>query len=479
MIYVLAVLPILSLIILSVVKGVKTAVITGCIITIALFFYWGAGITHLMAVSGASLLITVNILMIVLGASFLYNIMFQTGLIAKVSHSLDKLHPSRDIRFFLLAFGLTAFFEGVSGFGTPGAIVPLILMALGFEAILCVSVVLLFDGMFSMFGAVGAPLITGLQIPLGLTYTDARYIGIIAALFMVIAGVLLLFLIFLMMKRQSAPLSNKKQMMVMYAFFAVPYCAFAWLVPELATVLASLCMLTFSVLYLKKGKVNLKPWLPYAVLALLLLLPALFNGLKQWLAWELKFTDLFNTGIGAGFKPLLSPLIPFLLVGLGVAYFYKSKSLQLKESFIKVANVSVVLFPSILIAQLMTHSGVGQPSMVDYIADLMSKMGSAYPLASPFVGIMGTFITGSTTISNLVFGSSQLETANHLSFNHHVILALQLSGASLGNAICLFNIIAAASIANIKNYRNVLVNNLWPTFFAGLLLGLLGILALI
>src|SRR5690606_15520290 len=128
--------------------------------------------------------------------------------------------------------------------------------------------------------------------------------------------------------------------------------------PELATVLGALCMLTFSVLYLRKGNVHLKPWIPYVLLALFLVLPSLFIDLKKWLSWE------FN-----GLKPLLSPLIPFLLVGLGVAFFSKSKSLQIKESFVTVKNVSLVLFPSVIIAQLMTHSGVTQPSMVGYIAD--------------------------------------------------------------------------------------------------------------
>lgn len=56
------------------------------------------------------------------------------------------------------------------------------------------------------------------------------------------------------------------------------------------------------------------------------------------------------------------------------------------------------------------------------------------------------------------------------------MLSLQLAGASLGNAICLFNIIAAASIANIQNYRGVLAHNMVPTLSAGLLVGLLGLL---
>ncbi|MFD3000367.1 L-lactate permease [Pontibacter toksunensis] len=236
-------------------------------------------------------------------------------------------------------------------------------------------------------------------------------------------------------------------------------------------------MLGLSVLYLGRGrsKIDLKPWLPYAVLAFLLLLPKLWEPLRQWIGWELAFPDMFGTSIRGAIKPLQSPLLPFVVVGLGVAYFKKSKSLYLREPLKKMGNVFVVLFPSVAIAQLMIYSGVTQPSMVRYIAEMMSALGQAYVVVSPFVGVMGAFITGSTTISNLVFSASQVETAVSLDIAPTTILALQLSGASIGNAICLFNIIAAASVANIKDYRSVLSNNMLPALTAALVVGLLGI----
>ncbi|MDX5437326.1 MAG: L-lactate permease, partial [Pontibacter sp.] len=146
----------------------------------------------------------------------------------------------------------------------------------------------------------------------------------------------------------------------------------------------------------------------------------------------------------------------------------------LKEPLSKMVKVFVILFPSVAIAQLMIYSGVGQPSMVRYLAELMSMLGKAYPAFAPFVGVMGAFVTGSTTISNLVFGASQLETAHVLGLNPTMVLALQLVGATAGNAICLFNIIAAASVAGIKDYKAILRNNLLPTLLATLLAGLLG-----
>lgn len=477
MIYILSLLPILILVVLSLVRGVKVAVMVGWAATTVLFFYWGAGGSQYLAALGVSLLTTINILLIVLGAVFLYNIMAHTEMITQISQSLDGLHPSKELRFFVLALGLSAFFEGVAGFGTPGAIVPLILMALGFSAVLSVSVVLLFDGMVALFGAVGTPILIGLQVPLGLSSGEVSNIGILAALMIALAGVVVLLLVFRMVAKEHGPLEHKKKVLVLYAFFAVPFCIFAWLVPELATILGALSMLGLSVLYLGRGKskIDLKPWLPYGVLALLLLLPKLWEPLRMWIGWELVFPEMFGTSIRGAIKPLGSPFLPFVVVGLGVAYFKKSKSLYLSGPLKKMGDVFVVLFPSVAIAQLMIYSGETQPSMVRYIAEMMSAMGQAYVVVSPFVGVMGTFITGSTTISNVVFGASQLETAVSLNIAPTTILALQLTGASIGNAVCLFNIIAAASVASIKDYRTILSNNMLPTLLAALLVGLLGV----
>lgn len=448
--YLLSLMPILLLIVLSMTKGVRPAVLVGLVVTIGLFFYWGASFSHFLATMGVSLLTTVNILLIVLGAAFLYTIMQHTGLITRISHSLDNLHPSREIRFFLLAIGLTAFFEGVAGFGTPGAIVPLILMALGFEAVLAVSVVLLFDGLFATFGAVGTPLLTGLQLPLGLNAEQVWEIALAAATLIVGAGGLILLLVFRLVAREHGPLAHRREVAVVYGFFAVPFVLCAWYVPELATVLAGL-----------------------------LLLPKVAGPLQRWIGWELAFPNLCGTDIRGAIKPLQSPLIPFVVVGLGVAFFRKSKSLHLAEPLRKSVTVLVVLFPSVAIAQLMIYSGVTQLSMVQYLAELLSRLGPAYVVFAPFVGIMGAFVTGSTTISNLVFGPSQAAAAVSLGLDLPLLLAQQLAGASLGNAICLFNIIAAASIASLQNYRGILANNLLPTLLAGLLVGGLGLVLLL
>jgi len=43
---------------------------------------------------------------------------------------------------------------------------------------------------------------------------------------------------------------------------------------------------------------------------------------------------------------------------------------------------------------------------------------------------------------------------------------MQSAGGALGNAVCLFNIIAATSIVQLKEHDDILKINLWPTILA-------------
>jgi lactate permease len=197
--------------------------------------------------------------------------------------------------------------------------------------------------------------------------------------------------------------------------------------------------------------------------------------LKGLIGWKIAFNNILSTGIDAGIQPLALPLVPFAAVGVAVLYARGQRSFPLGGILRKVVSVFLILSPAIAISQLMVHSGVVRPGMVAYLSVLLQQTGPWYVLFAPLLGTVGAFITGSTTVSNLVFGAAQLETARVLGFDPSLVLALQLCGASLGNAICLFNIIAAASVANLTDYKQVLKDNLLPTVAAALTAGLCGL----
>jgi lactate permease len=399
-----------------------------------------------------------------------------TGYIKEINTSIQQIHDAREVNFFLITLGLTSFFEGVAGFGTPGTIVPLLLIASGFHPVLSVSAVLLADSIVAVAGAVGTPVLAGLEIPLSLPRNLVAGIYTYTGIIICMAGLVVLLFMLRLYAKQEGRLNYQKQIFMMYAFFIVPFIGFTFFASEFSVILAALCMLVLSAAILKKGgqRIAYKPWLPYLALIILLLLPKLVVPLKSLINWELQFTNLWSSGIDATFKPLVVPLIPFVLVGLGVMWVKKSREMYLADILKKVMAVFIILFPAIAISQLMVNSDIARPSMAAYISLMLQQTGSLYVLFAPLLGVTGAFITGSTTVSNLVFGAAQLKTAQLLSLNESVILALQNCGASLGNSICLFNIIAAATVANIGDYKQILKNNLTPAIVAGLTAGLVG-----
>ncbi|MGB0525468.1 MAG: L-lactate permease, partial [Flammeovirgaceae bacterium] len=337
--------------------------------------------------------------------------------------------------------------------------------------------VLLIDGLMAITGAIGTPVIAGLEGTLDLTPHQVEYIYLYASGFMVISGCILLFFIQRFVNRERPQSSNHSWKL--YFSLAVPFVGLSFFLRELTGVVASALMGAFSYFFLfTNRKIAWKPWIPYGVLVLLLLLPKVLPPIATFISWDLSFKDIFNSSVSASLKPLRSPLFPFILASIFAAFLGKNRKFNLKPVINKTLAVFLILFPSLAITRLMLASGTAMPSMVDTMSLLFAKAGHMYPLLSPFIGVMGTFITGSTTVSNIIFGPVQFNAAGNLALPHEVILAMQLNGASLGNAVCLFNIIAAAAVAGVDNYTSILNRNILPVVCAAIATALSGLLLL-
>ena len=67
--------------------------------------------------------------------------------------------------------------------------------------------------------------------------------------------------------------------------------------------------------------------------------------------------------------------------------------------------------------------------------------------------MLGSFFSGSTTVSNLTFGGIQQIAATNLGVSQTAMLALQATGGSAGNGVCLNNIIAACAVVGLGDVR--------------------------
>jgi lactate permease len=76
-------------------------------------------------------------------------------------------------------------------------------------------------------------------------------------------------------------------------------------------------------------------------------------------------------------------------------------------------------------------------------------MGPAWPFFAPFIGALGTFVTGSATSSNILFSGFQEATATSLALPVGTLQGAQNFGAAVGNMACPHNIIAGGATVGL------------------------------
>jgi lactate permease len=137
-------------------------------------------------------------------------------------------------------------------------------------------------------------------------------------------------------------------------------------------------------------------------------------------------------------------------------FFGKNKSF--KEG-IKVAPFAI--FAGVAMVQLMLNSGVngsGLDSMLSEMAKAIAGIaGNAYVFVAPFIGVLGAFMSGSNTVSNILFSSLQFETATILDMPQVLIVALQVMGGGIGNMVCVNNVVAACATVGVIGMEGKLI----------------------
>jgi len=108
------------------------------------------------------------------------------------------------------------------------------------------------------------------------------------------------------------------------------------------------------------------------------------------------------------------------------------KSLQILWHTTKQMTKTMVTVASIVgLSKVMGYSG-----MVNNIAlSLVMVTGSFYPFIAPIIGALGTFITGSDTSANVLFGELQVKAATSLDVNPYWLAAANMAGATAGKMI--------------------------------------------
>jgi lactate permease len=153
---------------------------------------------------------------------------------------------------------------------------------------------------------------------------------------------------------------------------------------------------------------------------------------------------LTNPNLNWRYEALYVPFIlPFGIVSaLTLLIFRKGLSAHPREVLRAVAkrlvDPAIAVFGALALVQLMIKSEEQSPAYI--IGSNLSRwFQEGFVVISPLLGCLGTFFSGTGTVSNLTFSQVQATAAESIGIAPSILLALQAVGGSAGNGVsCTF-----------------------------------------
>ena len=441
---------------------------------------WKVDFLNLVFASIKGFISAIEIFLIILSILLLFNLLKDKKKLDGIRDFMKSYTDDKNILIILIGFFLVSFFEGIAGFGTPAAICVPILVFLGVDAMTSIIVCLMADSIAVSFGAFGTPVLLGLK-----EFTNASEISSITFFIGIISLILSIVLPFLMIviynksikKPFTESLKYLKVCFVSGLSFGILFLVSSmYLNTTVVSVIASVGGLILTLIYLNttkfvKKNVSRKPFellknfSAYLVIVILLILSRIKSiGFGDFLK-TIGFSLDFGSGIKSSFN-FYSPGILILFVFILFLFVYLTKKSEIESivsksfnqgKFALITLIFTLMFVQILIFSNLNDYGIN--SVLEFVGVAFSKTGIFYIILSPIIGAFGSFITGSATVSNLIFGSLQTGVSEFSIYSKELILALQTLGGGAGNMIAIHNIIAACSLVGLKNHESDIIKN--------------------
>ena len=546
--FLFALAPIITIFLLLVVarQPAKQAMSIAYLVTaiIALLF-WRVSWTVLAASTIQGLVMAAEIVYIIFGAILLLNVLKESGAIAVIRQGLLGISPDRRIQAIIIVWLFGSFLEGASGFGTPAAICSPLLLALGFPALAAVTIALIANSTAVVFGAVGTPVLLGIDTglegalvvknyltQLNISYTEyferiVIRVGIINS----IVGTLIPLFMVMCLTRYYGENKSWQEGLAVWKFalfaglaFTIPATITAvFLGSEFPSLIGGLFGLAVVVPLAQKGFLipqkiwdfppremwqdgwmgSVKPvinssakemslvkaWTPYVLVGLFLVLSRLpflpFQGLLRVI--NLNAVNIWGTEISLTSQPFYLPGTIFILVVIVTYWLHGVTTKAIKQATFDAATIlfgtTLVLAAAVPMARVFINSGFNESSLASMpltLADGVSSLaGNSWPLFAPTIGAMGSFISGSATVSNMMFSLFQFGVATEINLSGAVIVALQAIGGAAGNMICVSNVVAASATVGLIGCEGLLIRRvLLPLTYYVVTAGIFGLVVI-
>ena len=466
----------------------RTAMPLVYLVTAAIgFFVWNMSASRIFASTLQGLVITLGLLWIIFGAILLLNTLKHSGGITAIRRGFATISPDRRIQAIIIAWLFGCFIEGASGFGTPAAIAAPLLVAIGFPAMAAVLLGMLVQSTPVSFGAVGTPIIVGINSGLDTATIGAQltaqgsswaaYLQQITssvAITHAIVGTVMPLVMVIMLTRFFGKEKSWKAGFEVLPFalfaglaFTLPYVATGiFLGPEFPSLLGGLIGLAIVTTAARMkflvpkqtwdfadakdwpaewlGTVEMKlddlasrpmsalrAWVPYVLVGALLVISRVFPQVGAALkSVTIAFKDILGeTGVSASIEPLFLPGGILVAVVLITYVLHRMRAAELgaaiKESSSVLLSAGFVLLFTVPMVRILINSGVNA-------ADLPSMpIAMARFVADSVGGIYPLLAPSIGALGAFIAGSNTVSNMMFSQFQFGVAHTLGISGAMI------------------------------------------------
>jgi lactate permease len=383
-------------------------------------FVWDMSFSRVAASTIQGVLITIAVLWIIFGAILLLNTLKHSGAITTIKTGFNGISPDRRVQVVIIAWLFGSFIEGASGFGTPAAVAAPLLVAIGFPAMAAVMIGMMIQSTPVTFGAVGTPILIGLNAGLDKATITERLVAVgsnwdaylqaitsQAAITHAITGTLIPLFMVMMLTRFFGRNKSWTEGLSIIPFaifgglaFTVPYALTGiFLGAEFPSIIGALVGLAivvpaaragflipkdtwdfapakeWPVAWVGKLEINLdalsdkKPisltmaWIPYLLVALILVISRVsgdFKGLLTSVSFGMK--NILGEGLGYTITPLYLPGGILVFVALVAYFLHGMKGSEMKAAFKESSSLLLsagfVLVFTIPLVRILINSGV-------------------------------------------------------------------------------------------------------------------------
>ncbi|WP_094606786.1 L-lactate permease [Sporomusa silvacetica DSM 10669] len=453
------------------------------------YLVFGGGADMIALAVAKGMWTSLSIILVVFPALIIYEVSWESGAFGVIRAGMQQFTPDKVLQVLAVGWIFVGFLQGITGFGVPVVVCAPLLIGMGVKPLTAVLITLLGQAWGNTFGTLGLAwdgLIGQVDVsnPLILNKTiiwTTAMLGVVN----LIAGLLIAGLAggYQGIKR------NAVTVILLGLFQGIGQMGIALLNPMLCNfVVASVSLgLIFIIGRLdyyrqpvelndpaeeKTDEKNVtanamniqQAFIPYVFLIVIAVVVLLNDSVKNYLGqWKLSLSFAGKTtllGFSTHSYPAYAPLAPlihsgaFLLLAAIIGYvcyvrwgYIQAGGVQriMKNSLAKTIPSAIAVIGLIAMSKVMDETG--QTTVL--AQGVAAVTGGVYPMLSPFIGLLGTFMTSSNLSSNILFGSFQQQVAQMLQIDKAPLLAAQTVGGAIGSIIAPSKILLGTTAAGM------------------------------